>query len=296
MAPVFPPSSIGSERISRSLTERAGRNGALRLAFARRGAQTVLTERRFTLPHQALEPIALDDSGCAYLTLLNPTGGLVGGDSLDAEIVLHPRAHVCLTTPSASKVYRTLGLPALQRTTIHVGSDAVVEYLPDHLIPFPGSALHQSLRIDLAEGSRALIYDAFAIGRAARGERWLFKELGNEIVVICAGLPIFLDRVKLSPSTSKLDGIGGMENFGYVATFGLFAESFTGWEKLAGCLRDEMKTLSRYAGGVSLLARCGCITRLRARSAVDLEIAKRRIWLVARRELLGLPASDLRKF
>ena len=74
---------------------RAGRDGALDLAFERRGGRTVLTERRFTLPLQALEPMDLDGSGVATLMLLNPTGGLLGGDVLETRVV-HRRGRPCL--------------------------------------------------------------------------------------------------------------------------------------------------------------------------------------------------------
>ena len=59
---------------------RTGRDGFLGLAFERRAGRTVLTGRRFTLPLQALEPVDLDGTGAATLLLLNPTGGLLGGE------------------------------------------------------------------------------------------------------------------------------------------------------------------------------------------------------------------------
>jgi urease accessory protein len=224
--------SNGSALTSQLRTDRVGRDGTLRLSFERRAGRTVLTERGFTLPLQALEPAVLRDDGVAYLMLLNPSGGLVGGDHLQADLVLNSGSRVCLTTPSATKVYRTLGPPAVQRTTIHVGADAVVEYIPDPVIPYPSSAFHQSLQIDLAERSQALVYDAFALGRVARGERWAFKEFVNRITVTLHGRPIFIDRFKLVPPVGNLGGNGGMEDFGYSAMFGLFAEDFPTWREL----------------------------------------------------------------
>jgi len=296
MEPAFLLSSTGCVPTSRLRTERIGRDGALTLAFDRRGAQTILTERRFTLPFQVLEPVSLHDDGFAYLTLLNPTGGLVGGDRLEANIILNAGARVCLTTPSATKVYRTLGPPAVQRIGIRVDADAVIEYVPDHVIPYPGSAFHQYLQIELAERSRALIYDAFAVGRVARGERWAFKEFINRTAVTLNGRPIFLDRFELDQSVIKERGFGGMENYGYIATVGLFAESFCAWNELAHRLQKELRDIPSVASGVSLLARCGCIVRVLAPSAVHLGDVTRKIWALAREALLGLPVCDLRKF
>src|SRR3989304_2140688 len=60
---------------------RVGRDGALALRFERRGPATVLSGCRSTLPLQVLAPVALEDPA-AVVSILNPTGGLVGGDRL----------------------------------------------------------------------------------------------------------------------------------------------------------------------------------------------------------------------
>jgi urease accessory protein len=88
---------------------------------------------RFTLPLQTLTQLTLDD-GTAYLILLNPTGGVLGGDHLVTEIVQQSGTHVCLTTPSATRIYRTCERPAILETTIRLGEGAALEYLPDHVI------------------------------------------------------------------------------------------------------------------------------------------------------------------
>jgi len=77
---------------------RVGRDGALRLDFERRGAATVVADCRFTLPLQVLAPVALDDPA-AVVSILNPTGGLVGGDHLAIDVHVGAGAHAVLTTP-----------------------------------------------------------------------------------------------------------------------------------------------------------------------------------------------------
>src|SRR5574342_934902 len=140
------PSSPGSAATCSSRPEaaaRAGRDGRLRLVFESRGGRTVLTGRRFTLPLQALEPMDLTGDGSATLLLLNPTGGVLGGDRLDTEVSLGPGSRVCLSTPSATRVYRSPERPAVQRVSIRLGPGAALEWLPDHLIPAPGARLRQ---------------------------------------------------------------------------------------------------------------------------------------------------------
>src|SRR5207253_6838753 len=77
---------------------------------------------------------------CALpISVLNPTGGLVGGDRLAIDVTIGPAAHGCLTTPSATKVYRTAGAAAEQRVHIRLGAGAILEWVPDHTIPFARS-------------------------------------------------------------------------------------------------------------------------------------------------------------
>ncbi len=128
MEPASSPWSRGFGRSSSTNLDRVGRDGFLRLQFEKRRGHTVLIGRNFTLPLQVMEPISLENNGSLYLMLLNPTGGLVGGDSLRTEITLGPEAHVSMTTPAATKVYRTLGPATLQCRQICLGRDATLEY------------------------------------------------------------------------------------------------------------------------------------------------------------------------
>ena len=87
---------------------RIGRDGVLRLGFERRGAATVLAASRFTLPLQVLAPVALDDAACV-VSLLNPTGGVVGGDRLTIDVEVGPDSGPVLDT--IRDVLADLGLP-----------------------------------------------------------------------------------------------------------------------------------------------------------------------------------------
>jgi urease accessory protein len=293
MEPALLPSSTGSTASALKL-DRVGRDGALSLAFERRGGETILVKRCFTLPLQMLEPTAQDD-GSVYLMLLNPTGGLVGGDHLRATINLGKGSHVCITTPSATKVYRTIGLPAVQETTIRIEEGAVLEYLPEHLIPYPGSALRQSLTVEMGPKSKAILFDAFAVGRLARGEKWMFRELVNRISVSSCGRPLFLDRIRLEPSTRNFTGLGGMEGFGYFATLVLFADGLEGWSEVACVLENRLSQFLSLSGGACPIPRGGCLVRLLTTSAYDLTEATSVLWCLARKLLLNLPPADMRK-
>src|SRR3989442_12997280 len=93
---------------------RVGRDGALALRFERRGDRSVLAGCRWRLPLQVLAPLALDDAA-AIVSILNPTGGLVGGDRPVVHVAVGAGAHACLPTPPATKALRTPVAPPGQR-------------------------------------------------------------------------------------------------------------------------------------------------------------------------------------
>lgn len=295
MAREFRTSSTGFAAVCSSNPERAGRDGFLSLRFERRGAATILSRSRFTLPLQTLTPLALED-GTAYLMLLNPTGGVLGGDHLVSHIVQDRETRVCLTTPSATRVYRATERPAVIDTRIEVGPGATLEYLPDHVIPHPGAVLHQKLRVDLQPGSRAILLDSFASGRVAAGERWNFQELDLRTEVYRCGRPVLLNRTWIRPQIQQVRQIGCMEHYDYAATLGIFADGFADWQGFAACINREWETMPDISGGVSLLSRDGCLVRFLGVSAWHMNCAAQKLWGLAREAVLGLPRFDPRKY
>ena len=108
-------------QINQSVCDSVGRRGALSYEFERQGSRTVLTRSSCSSPWHHFPPSYLDDSGCAYTWLVNPSGGLVGGDHVSVEAQLHAGTHVLMTSPSANRVYRSLSEPVLQEIRLSVG-------------------------------------------------------------------------------------------------------------------------------------------------------------------------------
>lgn len=275
--------------------ERPGRDGLLRLAFARRGDATILRRCRYTLPLQVLSPLTLDD-GTSYLLLLNPTGGVLGGDHLRTEIGLEEGARVCLSTPSATRVYRSSGAPAEIATVLRVGPNATLEYLPDHTIPNRGSILRQSLGVEMDAGTRGIFFEGFAAGRIALTERWQFREYDSRTEIFLRGRPLFANRTRIFPAESGPAALGRMAGYGYSGALLLIRDQFENWAPLLAAVRAELDAIPGIYGGASLLAHSGCSIRYLAVSAIEFQTATERLWSLARRHLLDLPPLSLRKY
>ncbi len=268
---------------------RVGRDGALALRFERRGAGTVLAASRSVLPLQVLAPLTLDDVA-TVVSMLNPTGGVLGGDRLTVEVDVGDAAHACVTTPSATRLYRTERGPAEQTVRLTVGAGASLEWVPDHTIPFPGSALRQSIEADVGEGACLILVDAWAAGRIARGEAWQFSRIDSTITVHDGGGLLLHDRFLL-PLEVAADGLGLAEASPYFASVVVVADDGIG--HLTDALADV--AIGGATLGAARLARRGLLVRCLAASAPALRDALEVIWRLARREILKRPPLSLRK-
>jgi len=266
---------------------RVGRDGHLRLAFARRGDRTVLTRSGFTLPLQVMAPVGLDDSA-AVVSVLNPTGGLVGGDRLVIDVEVGPEAHACLTTPSATKVYRASGSAAVQEVRLRLGAGAALEWVPDHTIPFAASAFRQSVDVELGAGARLILVDAFAAGRVARGEAWRFALLESALRIRDGGGWLLIDRFRLT-GDARWAGLGGTEDAAYFATVVVLGDVDV--DALARRVMGRLGT----SVAVGRLARRGALLRCLVPDAPALARSVDALWSLARRALFGLAPLALRK-
>lgn len=278
------------------LTEYVGRVGELKLDYARLGRQTVISRSYCTTPWHLLPPIYLDDTGAAYTLLVNPSGGLVGGDRLSIDMRLEADAHVLISAPSANRIYRTKGEVSVQEVKLTVGTGAVLEWLPEHAIPFAGSRYRQTLHVTLAPGATILLWDAFASGRIAREERWAFTSLENEIRIDTASGGSLLERYVLD--STDLGRVGLAEDWDYVASLYVVNDSVPPeiWTRLESRLASVVDRHQQALGGVSQPAVPGIAVKLLTRAAPDLAHLLEALWAAVRAELWSLPPVAWRKY
>ncbi|MDR1815473.1 MAG: urease accessory protein UreD [Clostridiales Family XIII bacterium] len=269
--------------------------GKLSLRFRRDAdaPRTRLAEQYYKLPLQVLPPHYPDESGTAFVYLLNPTGGVLAGDRLETELVLEEGASVVVETPSASKIYRAEERPAGEfeedasphaRTHAHAHAEtrlnvtlapcARLEYIPRHAIPYAGSALRQENRFFL-DGDAALIaYDAFSSGRKARGESFAFTSYESTTEIHVDGALALLDRIRLAPGETDVSGIGLMEGRYLCASFYLYQKDFPSEAKAA--VEDILKQ-SGLPGGLTRLTPSLSVVRMLADDMILFDRAAREV-------------------
>jgi urease accessory protein len=271
---------------------RVGRDGTLSLRLERRGAATVLAGCRFTLPLQVLTPLAFDGPALV-VSMLNPTGAVLGGDHLTIDVHAGAGAHGLFTTPSATKVYRSDGPVSVQDVEISVSPGAVVEWVPDHTIPFAGAAFRQRLRARVGAGATLVVLDAFAAGRVARGERWRFRLLESALEITDDDGWLLHDRFVLAGGERWAE-LGFTEGAPYFATIAVVSPVPV--DALASAVAAATGVIAGGRTGVGRLPRRGILVRCLAQTAPALGDTVRAVWDAVRTVAMRMPPVDLRKY
>jgi urease accessory protein len=240
--------------------------------------------------------------GAALLHVHNVSGGLLGGDELSLSAKLGPGAAVQLTTTGANRIYRprTEAAPATQTNELLVGENALLEYVPDPIIPYAGARFSQRSSIHLDPGAGLFWWEILAPGREAHGEVFHYESLEMRTDVIALGRPICSERVRLAPHARELSSVARMGNYRYWATFYICRVGIepAAWRALEDRIREAALTLPLVgpAGwGTSTLPADGLVIRGMVQHGRDACASLLAFWRVAKRALYGTEPVPPRK-
>ncbi|MEJ0098069.1 MAG: urease accessory protein UreD [Bauldia sp.] len=129
--------------------------------------------------------------------LVNTAGGITGGDHLAYSARAGDGAHGVVTTQAAERIYRRSAGVARIDTTLDVGSNASLDWLPQETILFDRSALARTLTADVHPSGRLLAVEAIVLGRAAMGETAREVVVTDSWRIRRGGTLIFADGLRL---------------------------------------------------------------------------------------------------
>lgn len=186
-----------------------GWQAALRLGFRASDARTVLAERQRRGPLAVQRPF-YPEGGICHVYLLHPPGGVVGGDVLDIDVGLDRAASALVTTPGATKFYRSAGPTACQKQDLRLAPDTTLEWLPQENIFFPGARVQLQTHIAMQTGSRLAYWEIQCLGRPAIDESFDSGQLDSRLTLSRDGRLLISDRLRVNPaSRTRLSLLAG---------------------------------------------------------------------------------------
>ena len=269
--------------------------GVLQLRLHQNRSRTVIQDCYAHVPLRVLRPVYLDDTGTAAIYLLNPCGGVLGGDRYTIHVTLGPQAQAYLTTPSATKLYATPKAPAYQQILFTLHPGAVLSYLPEQTIPFANADFRQSMTVRLAAGAYAFLGEILAPGRLARQEAFAYRRYHASLCVTnCQDDILLLDHTRLQPLQEDLSGLGLLEEYAYLGTFYALCGDAALPSALADHLHGLLADRPHVLGSATTLASGGIAVRLLAKNHTRASQAMYDIWDYFCRQLLCYPAPPRR--
>ena len=268
--------------------------GSLRLDYTRdslRGEPRTVVHDRHDGPLRVLTSLYPESSAVCHNVLVHPPGGLVGGDVLDIGVTLAADAHALITTPGATRFYRSTGPTATQRLRATLAEGARLEWLPLESIAYSGCIGENLMRFELEPGAQMIGWDLLALGLPASGlafERGSFKQ--------CIEMPgRWLERGLIDATDTRLlDSPLGWAGHRAMGTIW-----FASGTALSTAKRDELIDTARAASGSSELQRSAGSTAVHDAVVVMRVLAPRiepvmtlltRVWAAWRLAAWQLPA------
>ena len=195
-----------------------GWEAALHLAFQRRGERSVLARRSSVGPLAVQKALYPEGDLVCHAIVLHPPGGIAGGDRLEIAIEVEADAHALLTTPGATKWYRSTGAESMQSVGMAIARNAVCEWLPQENIFFESTSARNALSVDLQPGAVFCGWDVMCLGRTASGERFQSGQIRQHLRVTSGAKLLFEELGTVEGGSSLLNSPIGMAGYPVCAT------------------------------------------------------------------------------
>lgn len=200
-------------------TQMNGWRGELALDFDSTPIGTRLASRRHAGPLVVQRPLYPEGAGVCHAIVVHPPGGIAGGDSLELQVTAKATAHALLTTPGASKLYKSAGRKATQRVRLRARDRACIEWLPQETIVFDAADASLVLDIDVADGASVIAWEIATLGREAMGERFESGRLRTRAIVRQDDRIVLFEAGEVTGSSMWLDSPVGWRGARASGTF-----------------------------------------------------------------------------
>ena len=266
----------------------SGWTAALDLQFERAKDRSIVSRCRHNGPLRVQKPFYPEDGVC-HVYLLHPPGGVVGGDELSVSVRAGKGSAALITTPGATRVYRSAGPLSTIKYQLNVEAGASLEWLPQDSILYGGSRLSQEMEVRVASGSRFCGWEITSMGRPASGDHYSTGEFDQGFQLYVDSLPVLMERQRWQAGQEVLEASWGLSGYPVLGTF----YGFPADDDILSHLRLRLEDISAGEMAVTLVDEV-LVVRALADDAVALRQVFADIWLSVREMINGFPPGSPR--
>lgn len=196
---------------------KAGWLASLSLYLEKKEGRTILAKINRKGPLTIQQPLYTEDGTC-HIYLLHPPGGLVGGDVLDLALYAGENTHALLTTPGATKFYRSSGRQAVQTQTLTVANGSILEWFPQETILFKGAMGNLVTTVHLAPEAVFMGWEILCLGLPALKKPFAPGQLKSTVILFNDSTPLLFEKLRVKDE-KDIAGPAGLRNQPVTATF-----------------------------------------------------------------------------
>ena len=193
---------------------RQGWRAELNLGYELRSGKTRLTHSKRQGP-LAVQRGFYPEGPVCHTYLLHPPGGVVAGDQLNLNVHVNDQSHVLITTPGATKFYRSNGPEAFVKQVLTVEAGGIFEWLPLENIFFPETNSHILTEVHLHGDATFVGWEINCFGRPSNAERFSGGHVKSELHVFRDRKPLLFDRFETEGEHSVNSPVGLRSVSGY---------------------------------------------------------------------------------
>lgn len=189
----------------------------LQLQFVAQAGRTVLASRRHQGPLVVQRPFYPEGNVC-HVYIVHPPGGVVGGDQLHLDVQIGRDAHALITTPAATKFYRS---PQQKQAAVQQQlsiSQGILEWLPQEAIYFDQSVVRTRTRVNLDSQSRFIGWELSCYGRRACDEMFNQGHIHQSFELWRNEQPLLLDRLQITGGSLMQQAAWGLATVSALGT------------------------------------------------------------------------------
>lgn len=272
-----------------------GKHAFLSLRALQRGGRTEVDAIARRIPYQWQGTFFEDHDDQPFVLLHNSAGGFVEGDAAELHVVAEPGTRSLFTTTAATKFYKCEQEISRDLTNFSIGEEALLEYLPDEVIPFAKSRIERTTCVALRSSSRLFASDVISAGRVSygAGEKFAFTSMRSQFEVRIDGRLVVLDRlVACEPEhIAALAHLWGGRT--HLATIAAYAPSLS--HSLVERVQERCEAFGARCDAGATLIDGVIFVRALTEQVWQAHEAVYRIWEILRPAIAGKPARHIRK-